>query len=102
MSNDTATETIYRDGQLVVENGITIKVGVENEVSVSDEGDTLTITSTVSKFKASGTGWCSKPFSVVEASSLTISRVDAPDLARELMWAMAIGGERHTESRLAR
>lgn len=99
MSNDTTT--VYRDGQITVENGLTIKIGVEHDVAVNDEGDAVTITRIVRKYKQSGTGWRYEPFSTEVESEMTLYRAALPELSRDLMWAMAIGSERRAEAKLA-
>lgn len=93
------TTTTYRDGQITVENGLTIKIGVEHRVTA--DGDDITIERIVRKYKQSGSGWRYEPFSTEVESVVTLDSSAAPELVRDLMWAMATGAEQRTESRLA-
>jgi hypothetical protein len=92
--------SVYYDSQITVENGLTIKIGVEHDVTVDDTGDAVTITRIIRKYKQSGTGWRFDPFVTEVESEMTLSRSALPELTRDLMWAMAIGSERRTEARL--
>lgn len=95
----TTTCTTYRDGQITVENGLRIKIGVEHKVT-ADARD-ITVERIIRKYKQSGNGWRYDPSSTEIESVITLDSSAAPDLVRDLMWAMAIGAEKHTENRLA-
>jgi hypothetical protein len=91
--------TTYHDGQIIVEDGLTIKISVQYDTDTDADDRTVTLIRTISKFKQSGNGWRYDPFFVDRQELFTASGGEIPTIIERLVWGKAIQAEETARER---